>query len=112
VALNAADRHRASFIEHFLPTAVKKGMGIVGMKIPARGRLLRQSGVATMKDAMRYVLRLPVSTVIVGVSTLDELEENVRIAKEFVPLKDVELRKLEALAKPYAEEAMWFKGPA
>jgi predicted aldo/keto reductase-like oxidoreductase len=112
VALNAADRHRASFIEHFLPAAVKKEMGIIGMKVPARGRLFRSGGITTMKDAMRYVLTLPVSTVIVGISTLTELEENVRIAKAFEPLEPAAMRKLEALTKPYAEDAAFFKGPA
>lgn len=112
VALNAADRARLSFIDHLLPVAVAKGIGIIGMKIPARGRLLRPDGVATMKDAMRYVLTLPVSTVIVGISTLAELEENVRIAREFEPLAAGEMRRLEALASPHAEDASFFKMPA
>jgi aryl-alcohol dehydrogenase-like predicted oxidoreductase len=37
---------------------------------------------------MGYVLTLPVSTVIIGIKTVAELEENVRIAhslKPFVP---------------------------
>lgn len=110
VALNAADRHRASFIERFLPAAVERNMGIVGMKIPARGRLFREGGVTSMRDAMRYVLSLPVSTVIVGISTLEELEENVRIAREFEPLTEAESKRLEALTKPYASDASWFKG--
>jgi len=112
MALNAADRHRASFIEHLLPVAVAKRMGVIGMKIPARGRLLREGGVATMKDAMRYVLTLPVSTVIVGVDSLAELEENVAIARDFEPLGPAGMKRLEELARPYAEEAMFFKLPA
>ena len=112
VALNPADRARASFIDGLLPVAVEKGMGIIGMKVPARGRLLRANGVATMKDAMRYVLTLPVSTVIVGISTLEELEENVRIAREFQPLDAAGMKRLEDLARPYAEEVTFFKMPA
>lgn len=112
LALNAADRHRASFIQHVLPVAVEKRMGIIGMKIPARGRLLREDGVATMKDAMRYVLTLPVSTVIVGLDSLAELEENVAIARDFEPLRPEEMKRLEGLARPHAEEAMFFKLPA
>jgi aryl-alcohol dehydrogenase-like predicted oxidoreductase len=112
MALNAADRHRASFIEHLLPVAVGKRMGVIGMKIPARGRLLREGGVATMTDAMRYVLTLPVSTVIVGVDTVAELEENVAIARGFEPLPPAGMQRLEELARPYAEEAMFFKLPA
>jgi aryl-alcohol dehydrogenase-like predicted oxidoreductase len=112
VALNAADRHRASFIEHVLPVAVEKRMGIVGMKIPARGRLFREDGVRSMGEAMRYVLTLPVSTVVVGISTLAELEDNVRIAAEFAPLDAAGMRRLEELTKGYAREASSFKAPA
>ena len=40
MALNAADPHHRSFMEHLLPMAVDKQMGIISMKIPARGRIL------------------------------------------------------------------------
>jgi predicted aldo/keto reductase-like oxidoreductase len=112
MALNAADRHRASFIANLLPVAVKRGMGVIAMKVPARGRIFRDGGITTMKDAMSYVLTLPVSTVIVGISKLDELEENVRLAKEFRPLPDTDMRRLEELTRPYAEDAAFFKARA
>jgi hypothetical protein len=53
-----------------------------------------------------------VSTVIVGISSIAELEENVRIAREFEPLGSEEMRRLEGLTRPYAAEATWFKGAA
>jgi hypothetical protein len=40
MALNAADSHIYSFSDALLPLAVEKQMGIIGMKVPARGRLL------------------------------------------------------------------------
>ena len=40
MALNAADKYQKSFAEKLLPMAVEKQMGIIGMKIPARGRIL------------------------------------------------------------------------
>ena len=40
MAMNAADPHHYSFNEALLPLAVEKQMGIIGMKIPGRGRLL------------------------------------------------------------------------
>jgi uncharacterized protein len=109
MALNAADRHKASFIEQLLPTAVEKNMAIVGMKVPARGKIFHEGGITTMKDAMSYVLTLPVSTIIVGISTLKELEENVAIAKNFTPLPELEMKRLEELTKPYYTEAIFFK---
>ena len=109
MALNAADRHESSFIEILLPTAVEKKMSIVGMKIPARGKIFREGGITTMKQAMSYVLTLPVSTVIVGISNVAELEENVRIAQDFKPLNDEEMEELEEMTSPYYAEASFFK---
>lgn len=109
MALNAADRHNKSFIDNLLPFAVQKNLGIIGMKIPARGRIFREGGITSMKQAMEYVLTLPVSTIIVGISTLNELEENVRISKNFKPLSENEMRKLEELTKTYFDDAAWFK---
>jgi len=40
MSLNAADTHIHSFTEQLLPLVVQKQMGIIGMKMPVRGRLL------------------------------------------------------------------------
>jgi len=40
--------------------------------------------------ALRYTLGLPVSTTIVGCSTLEELEKDLEIAENFVPLSGPE----------------------
>jgi predicted aldo/keto reductase-like oxidoreductase len=109
MALNAADRNEHSFIETLLPTAVEKKMGIVGMKVPAGGRIFRSGGITSMEPAMRYVLTLPVSTIIVGIDDLAQLEENVRIAREFKPMSDAEMRRTEELVRPYHTDATWFK---
>jgi len=109
MALNAADRHKASFIENLLPVAVQRKMAIIGMKVPARGKIFHEGGISSMKQAMSYVLTLPVSTIIVGISTLAELEENVQIAKDFEPLSPEEMKKLEELTKPYFTDASFFK---
>jgi hypothetical protein len=112
MALNAADKHRLPFQESLLPLATKKRLGIIGMKIPARDRLLRPDGVSTMKDAMGYTLTLPVSTVIIGCKTVEQLEENIAIAKNFKPLSAADMARLEGLTASYAAEGSWFKKPA
>ena len=109
MALNAADRHHLSFIDHLLPVAVEKRMGIIGMKVVARGRIFHEGGLTSMEQAMRYVLTLPVSTVVVGISRLAELEENVQIARDFRPYTAQEMAQLEELTKGYEDDASWFK---
>jgi len=110
VALNAADKHYDPFIENFLPVAVEKKMGIVGMKIPARDRIFANGGIITMKEAMEYVMTLPVSTVIVGLDDIAQLEENIRIAENFKPLTADQMLAIESKTKPYYKDLQFFKG--
>ena len=109
MALNPADRHFLPFTEELLPLAVEKGMGIIAMKIPARGRLFREDGITAMRDALSYVLSYPVSTAIVGCDTVAQLEENISIAANFEPLSDDEMTRIEGLTASYAQEAAFFK---
>jgi len=109
VAINAADKHYNSMIENFLPVAVEKEMGIVGMKIPARDRIFDHGGIISMKEAMDYVMTLPVSTIVVGIDEIAELEENIKIAREFQPLNTEELLAIEDKAKPHYEHLQFFK---
>jgi hypothetical protein len=111
MALNPADPHRLPFQTELLPLAKKKGLGVIGMKIPARDRLLRPDGVPTMKSAMSYTLTLPVDTVIIGCKTVEQLEENISIATNFAPLPKAEMARLEGLTTGYVAEAQWFKKP-
>jgi len=123
MAVNAADRHHLSFSEKLLPLAVEREMGIVGMKIPARGRLLaapaatsryrfregEKPGALAMRDALYYVLSLPVSTVIIGCDTVAQLEENVHLAREFTPLSETRMAALAEQTAPLARQALFFR---
>jgi aryl-alcohol dehydrogenase-like predicted oxidoreductase len=124
LALNAADPHHLSFKAKLLPLAVEKEMGIIGMKIPARGLILKSwtapedpgsryagtvPGPLDMREAMRYVLSLPVSTVIVGCDSVAQLEENVALARAFNPLSESQLAELEARAEPVHKQALFFR---
>src|SRR5271154_301341 len=130
MALNAADSHIHSFSDQLLPLVVEKQMGIIGMKVPARGRLLAswtpppveqqqhmwegsaiatRTGVMNMTDAMRFTLSHPVSTVIVGCDNIAQLEENIKIAREFTPLSQTQMAALNELAAPVAKQSLFFR---
>jgi aryl-alcohol dehydrogenase-like predicted oxidoreductase len=109
MAVNAADVHYNSFINIALPEAVERGMGIIAMKIPARGRLFQEGGITTMEQALGYVLTQPVSTAIVGCSSVADVEENVELAKNFKPYSEEELAHLEDLTASNYSEGSFFK---
>lgn len=108
-AVNAGDRFYLPFKDTVIPEALRQDMGIIGMKVLARGYILRDDGIKTAQEAISYVLNLPVSVVIIGCSTPDEVEENVRIAKTFKRLSKVEVARLESLVKKYFEDVNYFK---
>ncbi|MDO8837186.1 MAG: aldo/keto reductase [Vicinamibacterales bacterium] len=109
MALNPADKHRLSFIQELLPLANEKKMGVIGMKIPARGRIFKEGAITSIKDPMRYVLTLPVSTVIIGCDTVAQLEENVKIAQTFTPMSQADMARLEGMTASYESDAAFFK---
>lgn len=107
--LNPAEVFFQSFQDGLLPMALEKELGIIAMKVPAYGRLLRRGGIETMEEALGYVYTLPVSTAIVGISSMEQLEENIRITREFTPYSTTAMKNLESLARPYQEEANFYK---
>jgi aryl-alcohol dehydrogenase-like predicted oxidoreductase len=112
MALNPADPHHLPFATELLPLANRKQMGVIAMKIPARGRMFRDDGVTSMSDAMNWVLTHPVSTVIVGCDTVAQLEENVQIATDFELLGPRQLDRIAGLTIDYADQAAFFKRDA
>ena len=131
MAMNAADPHHFSFNEQLLPLAVEKQMGIIGMKVPGRGRILSSwtpppieqqkhswegmsvqattPGTLTMREAMYYTLSRPVSTIIIGCDSLAQLDENVRLAREFTPLSDTQVAELVKRAEPVSIPSLFFR---
>jgi len=85
IAVSALDHFIYSFAEEFLPIANAKGMATIGMKVLGFGSLTHE-----VERSLRYAFGLPVSTVIVGMETMEQLEQNLAIAESFKPLTDEE----------------------
>lgn len=109
IPLNAGDPYYRSFKQELLPEAIKQNLGIIAMKVTAVGRIFRKEGITSMEQAFGYTLSHPVSTAIIGISSMAEVEENVRIARDFKPLTEEELKQLEKLTATYADDANFFK---
>ncbi|MEJ8547594.1 aldo/keto reductase [Brevibacillus borstelensis] len=85
VALSALDHFIYSFAHEFVPLAVEKGVAVIGMKVMALGQLTPWT-----EQALRYTWSLPVSTAVLGVSKMSELEADAAAANRFVPMTDIE----------------------
>ena len=126
MAVNAADVHYLSFKNYLLPEAQKKGIAIIGMKVATRGRMISTwtpppleeqpermrtplPGTLTIKGALSYNMSLPVSTTILGVDNIQQIEENMQIASQFSPLSDQEMQALEYKTLPIVRQGLYFR---
>jgi uncharacterized protein len=113
MALNPADWHYRPFQQVLLPKAVDNNMAIIGMKVTGLRELF--SDIPNMASCMNYVYSLPVSCAIIGIETIDQLEENIQITKNFSePLLTAEMQALEDMTHATPEDQStkygdWFK---
>jgi len=52
---------------------------------------------------------LPVSTTIIGVDSIAQLEENVKIASDFSPLSPDQMASLEFKTLPIVRQGLYFR---
>jgi uncharacterized protein len=131
MGLNAADQYHYSFAKELLPMAVEKQMGIIGMKVMARGRILSSwtpppvevqkrswegtgaiattPGTLTKHETTFYTLSLPISTAIIGCDSVEQVEECVQLARAFTPLSPRQMEELAAKTEPIAQQALFFR---
>lgn len=87
--INLVDPHYLSFLKNVLPEARKKGLGVLAMKSNAMGAIGKQ-GIAPIEECLRFTLSQRPDTLVSGVETIQQLEQNVGIVKSFHALTDAE----------------------
>ncbi|MEM6433093.1 MAG: aldo/keto reductase [Cyanobacteria bacterium P01_D01_bin.115] len=111
IPINAADRHTARpFIDHVLPVAQQHNTGIIGMKVPAYGRLFQPGILSGMSEALGYALSQPqVHCCIVAADTPEQLTENLDAARAFQTLSGEQLTAIEQRTAQVWQEASFFR---
>jgi uncharacterized protein len=85
VALGVCDRLVSSPETFVLPIAREHDVGVIAMKVLGHGQM-KNRGLA-----LRYSLGLPgVAVAIVGMKSVEEIEQNVEVAADFKPLERAE----------------------
>ncbi|MBK9139822.1 MAG: aldo/keto reductase [Verrucomicrobia bacterium] len=101
--LNVLDPHFGSFERWVLPEAVKRNLGIVGMK-PMAFRNAPVSGAITGIECLHYAMSLPVSVTITGIENQERLDQALRAVATFKPLSESERAALNARMKPFVKD--------
>ena len=98
-----------SFLEHVLPHARLKNMGIIGMKVYFHGLAERLPWFTSMEPFLRYALSQPITNIVIGCNDVPQLEENVKFARSFKPMTKTEMEELVRRVSPLARELMYYK---
>ena len=102
--VNVLDLHYRSFQKQVLPVCLEKNVGAIGMKGFGGGNgIARQAGL-TAEEAYRYALSQPIASEVVGMTTMEQLQANIALARDFKPMPDAEQTALAAKVKPFATD--------
>ncbi len=94
--INIMDAHYRSFQKDVVPICLEKNVGVIGMKSLAGGspgRIPTETKV-TAEECIRYALSLPVSTLCVGITSMKDLQQSLKIGRGFKPLSDSDKERL------------------
>lgn len=104
--INVMDAHFRSFQKEVLPACLESGAGVIGMK-GLGGGLIPSNTELTAQDCIRYALSQPISSLVCGMVSMKDLQQNVAIARDFTPLSEVEQREMEAKVKDVAGDGRY-----
>lgn len=98
IALNH-QKQGEQFEEQPVPFAAQKGMGVLAMKVI---RPRETVNGLNPKDLVRYALSLNgVTAAVIGTDSVEILEKNVEIVRNFAPLSPEKMNELHAVLDPF-----------
>ncbi|MDZ4683621.1 MAG: aldo/keto reductase [Planctomycetaceae bacterium] len=105
--LNVMDVHFRSFQKLVLPELLRRGIAPLGMKsLGGNGAIVAKAGLSP-QDAIRYVLSLPIASLVSGIDSEQILDQNLKIVRNFQPMSDAERQQLEARTLPMAGDGRY-----
>ncbi|MEZ4864810.1 MAG: aldo/keto reductase [Caldilineaceae bacterium] len=109
--VNIPDAHYRSFQAEFLPEVNRRQIGVIAMKsLGGAGQMITSLGL-TAQQCRRYTLSQQVSTLVCGIESMANLQQDVEIARTFTQMSPEEQAQLRSAVLPEATDGRheWFK---
>jgi predicted aldo/keto reductase-like oxidoreductase len=104
--INIMDAHYRSFQRRVVPECNRRKIGVVGMKSLACGALPQELKLDA-SVCRRYALSLPISTLVCGITSRENLKQDLAVARDFRPMTEAEVRDLLAETKADGSEGRY-----
>ncbi|WP_455378626.1 aldo/keto reductase [Petrachloros mirabilis] len=102
--LNVFDGTYRSFEREVLPVVNQRGIAPLGMKSLSGNAEPIKQGIVTSEEAIRYVLSLPIASLVSGIDSREVLKQNLEIAQRFAPMTVAEMQSLRERVAGYASD--------
>ena len=109
--INVMDAHYRSFQNEILPELNRRNIGAIGMKsLAGRGQPINELGL-TAEQCRGFALSLPISTLVCGIESQENLKQDIEMARSFSPFpKKVQEELLKSIYKEASDgRHEWFK---
>lgn len=93
-----------SFEQKVLPELNRRGIAPIGMKSLGGTAESVKKGVLTAKEALTYVMSLPIAILVSGMDSLEVLRKNLEIARSFTPMKPEAMQALRDRCASHAAD--------
>ncbi|WP_051669879.1 aldo/keto reductase [Bryobacter aggregatus] len=91
--VNLIDPHYLSFIKNVHPKVRERGLGLIGMKSNAIGSITKMR-IATIEECLRFAWTQNPNTLVSGVESVDQLEQNVAVLKTLKKMTPAEMSSI------------------
>jgi aryl-alcohol dehydrogenase-like predicted oxidoreductase len=105
--LNVFDGTYRSFEREVLPVLNQRGIAPLGMKSLSGNADPITQGILTVEEALRYVLSLPIASLVSGIDSSAVLRQNLDIVRRFTPLTADEMQALRSRTAAYAVDGQY-----
>ncbi len=111
IPVNPADKyHPRPYFPSVLPLARQKNVGVIAMKVPAYGKLFQSGALTGMQQAMGYALsQKGVHCCVISVDDVQQLEENVKVARAFEQLSNSQLAEIEKRTAKIWQDSTFYR---
>ncbi len=95
--INVMDAHYRSFLNEVVPACHERGVAVLGMKglgggYP-EGAFLSKAGLG-LEECYRFALSQPIASQVMGITSMEQLLQNVKLVRGFVPMAADEQKRL------------------
>ena len=108
--VNPVEALVGGFLDETLPAAAEKGMAVIGMKVLGAGEYLAPGAGIGAETLIRFALSQPVTLVVVGCRTPDQVRTVASCARAFRPMTPGEQAAVLDVFRPYGRRLAFYRG--